>query len=129
MEATKITCSLVPQTGVQDDKPKEESSTLQENATSLVGVLEDVILQQEQLLTTLLAEQTKLHSLFLDCERQLKAVTSEDKQSHEENSECKSLWTLESIMWEICPPTAPFLLTLKLVGSFNPVLYKRKKFS
>ena len=129
MEATKIPRALVPQTVVQAEKPEEENGILQENATSLASVLAGVILQQEQILTELLAEQTKLFDHFLECERQLKAVAREGKSPHEENSGCKSLWTLESIMWEVSPPNAPFLLTLKLMGSFNPVIFKRKKFS
>ena len=129
MEATNIPRVSGPQTDVQAEKPEEEKGALQENTTSVASILGGVILQQEQLLTELLAEQTKLHGLFLECERQLKAVTSEDKPSHEENSECKSLWTLESIVEEVCPPTAIFLLSLKLTGSFNPVVFKRKKFS
>lgn len=129
MEATKLPRVLAPQTGAQDDKPEEEKGVPQDSADSLVGILGDIILQQEESLISLLAEQTKLHTLFLECERELKGVTSKDKPSHEENSECKSLWTLESIMWEVCPPTVLFLFNLKLMGSFNPVIFKRKKFS
>jgi len=130
MEATKIPCPTVPQTAVQSNEPTEGYPLSQGTGTSLIAALGDAILQQEQAVTKLLTEQTKLHSLLLECEGKLRTVKGEHRESvHEEKCEGKPLWTLESLAWELCPPSTPFLLTLKLIGVFNPVLFKHKKFT
>lgn len=130
MKTTKIPCPLVPQTGVQSDESGEGCPLQQGTGTSLVAALGDVILQQEQEVTMLLAEQTKLHLLLSECELALIKVKGEQRPPvHEEKCEGKPLWTLESLAWELCPSSTPFLLTLKLVGVFNPVLFKHKKFT
>lgn len=61
-----------------------------------------------------------------ECENEVKGSKS---SASEETQDAKALWTQETLALELHWLPTAFLFSLKLVGDFNPVLVKLKKFS
>ena len=81
------------------------------------------------------AQQQAIRSITAECERSVKKIKGEhiERISIEEKlkreNEIAALWTMDSLLWELYAPIPKFVYSLKLISSFNPVLFKHKKFT